>query len=46
MVGKSAKDAPGPGQYSDNREFGRNAPAVQIQGKGNDQVREDRPGPG
>jgi hypothetical protein len=46
IVGRDAKELPGPGNYSDGKEFGKDAIAFKMGGKAKETNRNDSPGPG
>mmetsp|Transcript_35534 Transcript_35534/g.34553 ORF Transcript_35534/g.34553 Transcript_35534/m.34553 type:complete len:148 (+) Transcript_35534:4040-4483(+) len=46
LVSNGVKDLPGPGNYSDSKQFGANAKAVTILGRPRDSSKNDSPGPG
>ena len=46
VTSKSARELPGPGQYSSNKQFGADAVTFSMRGKVQEKQREDIPGPG
>ena len=46
IVNKSVRELPGPGNYANNNEFGKNAPSFSMQSKREALKRDMIPGPG